>query len=492
MTSFCQSLDKVTKRQSEILRKILSESFDYSDITSVEEFQNKVPLSNYSDWRVKIDAATTLGEGLTYSRVRYFQPSSGSTSQEKWIPYTDSFLGELNNASLAWIGDLYKRYPEIKKGKHYWSLSWLPDKYRDKRINDDLKVVSFFERQILKNVMALPWDVSKFPSSHTSLLATSVGLIACEELSLISIWSPTYLLSLFDFIAKNKETIINILEKRHWGEFEQLNKYPVPKCNDKTLQILKFWDGVDFSIFQAIWPNLVLISSWDSSTSHKWANELRKIFVNTSFQGKGLWATEGVVTFPFKGHYPLAINSHFYEFIDCETSEVLLPSKLKIGQRVKPVITTGSGLLRYQIEDRLRVTEYIGDTPCFEFEGRIKDVDMVGEKISHEISNFIVQKICKEYSIEGVCLIARDQKPKPYYSILVEKNEKSLQVAKFVSDELEKELEKNFHYKVARELGQLDHAQVEIEANSWEHYKRLQMKSGKIEGNIKHEPLIRI
>lgn len=54
---------------------------------------------------------------------------------------------------------------------------------------------------------------------------------------------------------------------------------------------------------------------------------------------------------------------------------------------------------------------------------------------------------------------------------------------------LDQLLKQNFHYELARDLGQLDEPEIKHVADAWDYYKTLAMKNGMIEGNIKPEPL---
>ena len=76
------------------------------------------------------------------SNIVKFEPTSGSSGHIKWIPYTKSFLKELDCAIGPWLFDLYKQYPEIKNGTHYWALSWIPKEMQEKVSTDDLEILS--------------------------------------------------------------------------------------------------------------------------------------------------------------------------------------------------------------------------------------------------------------------------------------------------------------------------------------------------------------
>lgn len=488
LTKFMLNSKSLKKIQSNILLEILSDSYEYNDIQTLDDFKKKIPIIKYPDISDQIDISVACNKSITKSKVKYFQPTSGSTSKEKWIPYTDRFLNELNFASLAWIADIYKNYPKVKHGRQYWSLSWLPEEIRHKRKNDDLEVLGFLERILLKNIMALPWDVSQFPSAYTSMLGTSVGLINSRDLSLISIWSPTYLLSILNFIKDNKDLIIKLCENRRWDSESKLSKFKFPKVSKQNLAFLKEWSGENISELSVLWPKLALISCWDSSTSKKWADELKAIFPNVPLQGKGLWATEGVISIPITSRYPLSYMSHFYEFLNVETNEIKFSWELQKNEVVKPILTTGSGIYRYILEDRILVKDFLNSIPCFEFLGRACEVDMVGEKISYEVSQEIIKDVENKFNVDAYFFIADSKSNKPIYKLITKRTDINIGLKPYI----ESRFQENFHYKVARQMGQLDHAEVEMTDDPLTYYNELKKGMGILDGNMKFEPLIEI
>lgn len=485
---FRNQCSNLKMNQEKILIETLRDSFDYDQINSLDEFRQNIPIQKYRDISDKINIAVACNKSISKDKIKYFQPTSGSTSKEKWIPYTERFLKELNSASLTWICDIYKNFPKVKNGKQYWSLSWLPEEIRKKRKNDDLEVLNFFEKILLKNIMALKWDVSHFPSAYTSMLGTCIGLVNTRDLTLISIWSPTYLLSLLNFIKVNKELIIEMCKKKDWDDELNLKEFKFPKVCKTNLNFLIKWNGHNISELANLWPNLALISCWDSSTSKKWALEIKGIFPNVPIQGKGLWATEGVVSIPFEGKYPLSYLSHFYEFQTLDTGEIKFSWELKIGDIVKPILTTGSGLYRYMMEDRILVKDFLGEVPCFEFLGRVSEVDMVGEKISYEVTEQIINELEEKYEIDAYFFIADSKVNKPKYKLVIKDSNNKLDLSQYI----ENRLLENFHYKVAREMGQLEHAEVLTTTDALTFYKELKKGIGLLDGNMKFEPLIEI
>ena len=77
------------------------------------------------------------------------------------------------------------------------------------------------------------------------------------------------------------------------------------------------------------------------------------------FSARGDFA---IVTIPFAGRHPLAIGSHFFEFIDANGC-ARLAHQLERGVDYTVVVTTGGGLYRYRLADRVSVDGWCAATP---------------------------------------------------------------------------------------------------------------------------------
>lgn len=465
---------------------------------SWEDFKERTPITEYPDYESLISRQKESGDlvvsGETCNR---YQPTSGSTSKMKWIPYTGKFLSELDEAIGPWLVNIYQIEKRLFNGKHYWSLSWIPTDLRKKintNANDDLALLPFWKRLLMSLTMAVPNDISLASSSEGSIIATLAYLASTKNLALISVWSPTFALNLFEQIKMYRQELAGILEEGNWGKFQdELSFIPCPRSKEAS-SIISQWDGTVSSEFlHELWPNMGIISSWDSSSSTLWANDLKNLFPKATFQGKGLWATEGVVTIPFEGKYSLAVNSHFYEFEDLESNKVYPAWGLKKGQVVKPLLTTGSGFLRYTLRDRLKVVDFIDNCPCFSFQGRIDGVDLVGEKMSPEIATNIIERVSEKHDIRALSLLGvtqgRDGWEKPGYLLLCEGSEQSANKNE-IAHYTEEILQESFHYKLARDINQLAPVKVLLRPEAREIYKRRGEKRGMVLGDMKIEPLI--
>lgn len=449
------------RRLGAILQQLPSSHPNYP-LKDISEFE-KLPITEYSDWEKYIDVHELQSCNIC-SNVKRYQPTSGSSSKIKWIPYNSPFLKAIGNTANIWLYDLYQSFPKIKDGSHYWSLSWLPEELRDKLNNDDSVLLGSLKQKLLSFIFPVPSSVSSERTLSLSLKLTAIYLLKTKDLSLISVWSPTFLFSILDILENKKEELIELIDERFKSDNELKNR-------------VNMFERINM---KETWPNLELISSWDTSTSQQYAQQLKNIFSHSQFQGKGLWATEGVVTIPFQGSMHLAYTAHYYEFLCLKSKMILKASDLNVGDKLIPIISTQNGLLRYKLNDELIVSGFNGKCPQLTFVGRLATTDLVGEKIDKTIASQIIDVL------NGAFIVAIKsplKKGLPYYALITRGE---------TDASFEDLLLRNFHYKLARELGQLSESKVYSVNDPQKLYVELCTDKGMLLGNIKNEILMSI
>lgn len=495
---FQKNANNLEAIQLKLLQQILQQSTlaAQQGMTDYAGFKKHFQVTRYSDWRDHITASREQGVKLSTSKLVRYQPTSGSSEQIKFIPYTKSFLDELDAAIAPWLSSMYRKCPQMLAGKHYWSVSWLPESQRDvlkdENLNDDSALLGFGKRILSKFTQAVPSDVSFAARADDALFATLAYMVAERDLALISVWSPTFALQLLEKLSQDASEIAQVLRSGQWGgRSTALRSVKAPKAPQRAKTLMSVVSNPDMDLAR-LWPKLGLVSSWDTAGSKQWAAALQEKIPFSQFEGKGLWATEGVVTIPYDGKYPLAYQSHFYEFeyLSGPKQGQVIPSwQLQLGDQVSPIITSGNGLLRYSLDDCLVVTDFFNQVPCFEFQGRRFGVDLVGEKLAPEVAQQVLQQLSQE-SFQAISLLAIDtqQQGKPFYCVLFEGQVPD----HFDPQTIDQWLRQHFHYELARDLEQLDAPQWRCVENGWNAYKQLVMKDGMIEGNIKPEPLKKV
>ena len=109
---------KLSKILSSNKNTIYGKRYSFCDIKSIACFQKKVPISTYEDYISYINKIKNGEQNiLTSEKVLLLEPSSGSTSAKKLIPYTKGLKYEFSSAISTWLWDLNKNFPRLKYGQ---------------------------------------------------------------------------------------------------------------------------------------------------------------------------------------------------------------------------------------------------------------------------------------------------------------------------------------------------------------------------------------
>jgi hypothetical protein len=212
---------------------------------------------------------------------------------------------------------------------------------------------------------------------------------------------------------------------------------------------------------------------------------LRARLAGVAIQPKGLLATEAVVSLPFARQHPLAIRSHFFEFIDSR-GNARTAWELEGDTVYSVAVTTGGGLYRYRLRDKVQVEGFLHATPCIRFVGKEDNVsDLCGEKLSEGVTAGILARLLPAHApCARFALLAPeigDQAPR--YVLYLES---PAVPSPRLSTELEAALAENPHYAHCVRLGQLQSATVEqVGGGASELYLERLRASGQRLGNIK-------
>ena len=489
---FSRDSRNVRKTQTKLLLKMINQNRDtwygtkhrFATIRDIKDFQQAVPLSTYDTYRTAIDDIARGNEHvLTKERVELFEPTGGTSTGEKLIPYTASLHHSFQKALEVWIWNLFLNRPQVRSGRAYWSISPLANYGRTTEsgipigFNHDAAYLGNLQRWLVQKTMAVPGEIAMCSTVEYTQYATLFFLLRTVDLSLISVWSPTFLTALLQLVWNNWERLTYDIEHGkiscHVPEEEcQLNRQtykPLPERADYLRHV--FTNAADVSeCIRFIWPTLALVSCWTDGPSRSYANRLQQLIPGVEIQGKGLLATEAFVTIPLISQPApaLAIRSNFYEFqpVDSRNNTVFMADELQIGKQYRVVVTTPGGLYRYQMEDQVKVVGFSEETPLLEFIGKSDDTsDLVGEKLSAAHVSQALQEAFQFTNLSPTfSQLQALSSDLPRYTLrLVEpmiENNQTLQTA--LLQALESKLQENPGYKYARSLGQLQELRLEV------------------------------
>jgi hypothetical protein len=464
-------------------------------IQSYEEFVRHVPLRGYEELRPWIERIRR-GERnvLTHEKVTHLVPTSGSTSARKLIPFTQGLQREFDAGIGPWLFDLYGRIPRLTGGPAYWSIT---PALQETKADDSAVPIGFeadtaylggAKKRLVNAVMAVPSAVRHATSLDAFRYATLLALLRCRELRLISVWHPSFLSLLLDALPSCWPQLLDDVASGRCHCAEQFPESFRPELNSRPMRKRAAeLCRLDPRHAETLWPELRLISCWADGAAALSLAELRRRFPQTRLQAKGLLATEAFVTLPFGVHQPLAINSHFFEFID-DSGRVHLADDLRDGGEYEVAITTAGGLWRYRLGDRVAVNGWAGRTPSLRFLGRAGNVsDRFGEKLSETFVAEVFSELFRERPPRFALLAPDEDEAGCRYTLYIE-GEPPLDCV----ETLERALRRNPHYAWCRDLGQLLPPRLfAIDSNGYDRFVERQTANGARLGDIKPAALSR-
>jgi hypothetical protein len=217
------------------------------------------------------------------------------------------------------------------------------------------------------------------------------------------------------------------------------------------------------------------------------------LFPGVHIQGKGLLATEGVVSLPLTEHGACmaAATSHFYEFIEQPGTPPRLLHELEANHEYSVLLTTGGGFYRYRLGDRVRVVGFAKSTPLLEFLGKEDGVsDLCGEKLSPAFVGSVLEELSVERAYRSdFAMLAPSQQEGPRYVLFLQGVASQTDLAV----RLDKKLTQNPHYAYCRRLGQLAAPRIfQITSDAGEYYLRRCVAMGQRAGAVKAVELHRL
>lgn len=397
---------------------------------TLEGFRENVPLCRYEDLIPEIGRMRD-GESDVLFRGRpvAFERTGGSSGGSKLVPYSAEGLADFQAVLVPWLVRTVRRYGIT--GSAYFSISpatRMPEQICGIPVGlPDSAYLGEAAGRVLFQRTAVPFEVGAITDLEQWRSLTIEHLRAAGDLELISVWSPTFLLSLL-------------------GEVGDTTK---------------------------LWPSLKVISCWGGGAAARYLPPLQDLFPHAAIEPKGLVSTEAVVTTPSGDGRPTLVGRGFFEFLDGDRP--LLESALVEGYDYEVVATTASGLYRYRTGDRVRSCGRDGDgRALLEFIGRDNlTSDLVGEKLT---DTFVAACLA---NARGFAMLVPDAVRRAYV-LITEFDADPSEVSK-----VEEALCANPQYAYARKIGQLNPLRVVVHPNPLGVLNEVSVRRGVRLGDVK-------
>lgn len=454
----------------------IGQRYGFASIRTVAEYQARLPCTDYEAYEAAIQRIARGEAGvLTAEPVRLLEPTSGSSAATKLIPYTARLQAEFQRAIAPWIVDLFRHDPALLHGPAYWSLTPVAQQARYSEgglpigFEEDSEYLGRWQGALIRALLALPPALRHVAEMDNFRYLTLLFLLRAPALTLISIWNPTFLTLLLERLPAWGPSLAEDISR---GTLS----LPVRGALPPGLAALnRPWPGRGAAIraileesrepatcHARLWPRLRLLSCWADGYAAPAARTLASLFPHATLQGKGLIATEGIVSIPLHGQpgAALALRAHFFEFqpADDPAATPRLAHELAPGARYTVLLTTGGGLYRYRLHDLVEVVGHRDECPLLRFIGKAAHIaDHFGEKLNAlHVERALAAHLERLGLQPTFAMVACEHLPEgAAYLLFIEQPEVADERLAPLGSALEAALCENFHYRYCRALGQL-------------------------------------
>lgn len=410
--------------QERVLMEILNASADseigiendFKSIKCVEEFVERMPITEYKDYDERIERMALAEENILFPGVaKSFLSTSGTTGKSKKIPESElSSIAKFNVVKLrsANYRKIMMNHPKFKS----WQIRCGIDP--DNMTNEDfLRHYRFFSiasstinrkteggieigyasgstldnSGVVANV-AYPVFLQKIKDAEAVNYLTMLFGMRDDKVIMITGNNSARFKVRIDYAKDNAQMLIDDMRngtisdkiKLEPEEREQVEKAltPMPERADELQKILD--SGKENFIPKNYWPYVLVCCFWLSGTLGITIKDLYPLMPDdVQYMDIGYGASEAKINVPYIAGAKdgtLATTGAFYEFKDMDSGVIYTADKVEPLKEYDLIVTTYGGFFRYDMHDIVRVNGFYGNTPDIEFVTKAGEVLNVAQE----------------------------------------------------------------------------------------------------------------
>ena len=418
---FVRTLREHDAVQQRVLRNVLgrmrgsayARDHGLDGVRSVQDLRQAAPIVTYDDIRPYVDRVCDGETEALFApgtRIHMFATSSGTTARPKRIPVTDEFVRQ------------------YRRGWNTFGLKMLTDHSRAV-LRAILQVTGRFDESRTKagipcgaitGLLARTQKgiVRKYYVGRPELAYigdpaakyyTLMRLAVCRDVAFAITANPATLIRLAQTANDESERLIRDVrdgticaETLSDGELRSTLQAGLRPNPDLAQRLEQIRQETGLLRPRDFW-NVEFLACWTGGSMGHYRERLREWWGPLPVRDIGLLASEGRVTIPLQDETPAGVldgRGAVFEFIPLEEWEqpqprTLLAGELETGRDYVVVLTNFAGLVRYRLDDVVRVTGWLDGTPRLEFLHRAGRVSSVaGEKLTENQAVAAVRAAC--------------------------------------------------------------------------------------------------
>ena len=444
------------------------------------------------------------------TRIHMFAMTSGTTGTPKHIPVTDAILKSYRESWHVWGVHALNAHFDAFGAKILQIASRMDDTITPSGIPAGAMsgFTAHVQRGVIRRLYIMPPEGSYAGDTATKYyLACRLGLKDRRVVPITA--NPSTLLGLAKEMDRRKEELLRDLADGTLAPGLALDEEHRRRIAERLRPLPRRARELEAAVRASghLYPKdaweLPLIGTWKGGTLSLYLREMPTYWGDAPIRDIGLIASEGRFSVPLQTEGSagvLEVAGTFFEFVPAEEMEspqptVLLAHEVEVGRRYFIILTTLSGLYRYDIRDLVQVVGRLGEAPIIEFLNKGQHVSsLTGEKLTEyqvtSVANACVARL--GLGVRNYCL-APTWAEVPYYSLLVEETEVPPARAAELASAVDSALRTlNMEYDAKRKSHRLQGVRVKtLPAGTWHDYDQAQIaaRSGRVE-QYKHKFLV--
>ncbi len=413
LASFLRDAHEARATQSRVLSQKISRNapsdfgraHQFDSIRSPADFAARVPISTYDDLAPYIEKmklgrpGALLGPG---QRVLMFALTSGTTREPKYIPVTPAFLEEYRRGWNCWGLRALLDHP----GCFLRHIVQVSSPMNDISTPTGIPcgaitgLMAATQKRLVRKYYTAPLAVAHIKDATAKYYAI-MRLATPRDVAFLIAANPATLLLLARTANDHRESLIRDIRD---GTLSPNFDIPADvrrqlasrlKPDPAAAARLDRLAGSNAALRPKDYWSLGFLAHWTGGTMGLYRPRFAEWFGDVPVRDPGLLASEGRMSIPIDDNSAagiLDVASHYFEFIPADEYEspsrrALTIADLQPNAEYFLLLTTSSGLCRYDIGDRVRVTGFFGQAPIIEFLSKgAHTASLAGEKLTeHQV-----------------------------------------------------------------------------------------------------------
>lgn len=431
--------------QEQVLKQILNASqeteigkkYKFAGINSVEDFQKLIPISEWSDVEPYSDRMADGEIDLLFpGMAKQFVLTSGTTgNSSKLVPESETGALAKQVVSRFRRMQLLRNLPQFDKTGYVLPLS-------NVSIQPPTKAgipVGFASGIALKNSMgekqmirmAYPMDV--LLNKNTDMRDYLLLRFALQKRNVVMVvGNNAGRFSQLALIASLRAAdIITDIENGTVQGASEIDPLVLEKIlpqlapdPERAVELRHILERTGDLLPKEYWPQLQLMAFWLSASVGHYIKDVKPLVSEKAvFFDAGYGSSEvriNIPTQPNNAAGTLSIYTAFYEFLPETGGTPLLAHQLENGKLYELVVTTWSGMYRYNMKDRVKVEGFTGNTPNIVFSFKSGEIlNIAEEKVPASLVANSLRQVAGSMGVDVVQIqIYPNQEERTYYCYL--------------------------------------------------------------------------